>query len=82
MDLKFPSYAKSKNDLHMFVVSKYTEVFSASVYLDSLFLAKPHGLWDLSSLTRDQTCTPCIGRVESYLLGCQGSLLPGFLTRS
>ena len=20
------------------------------------------GMWDLSSLTRDQTCTPCIGR--------------------
>ena len=22
----------------------------------------PHGMWDLSSLTRDQTCIPCIGR--------------------
>ena len=22
----------------------------------------PRGMWDLSSLTRDQTCTPCIGR--------------------
>ena len=25
------------------------------------FLATPHGLWDLSSWIRDQTCTPCIG---------------------
>ena len=25
------------------------------------FLAMPHGMWDLNSLTRDQTCTPCIG---------------------
>ena len=22
----------------------------------------PHGMWDLSFLTRDQTCAPCIGR--------------------
>ena len=22
----------------------------------------PQGMWDLSSLTRDRTCTPCIGR--------------------
>ena len=22
----------------------------------------PHGMWDLSSWTRDQTCVPCIGR--------------------
>ena len=25
-------------------------------------LSLSHGLWDLSSLTRDQTCVPCIGR--------------------
>ena len=22
----------------------------------------PHGMWDLSSLTREPTCEPCIGR--------------------
>ena len=22
----------------------------------------PHGMWDLSSLTRDSTCVPCIAR--------------------
>ena len=24
-----------------------------------------HGMWDLSSLTRDQICDPCIRRMES-----------------
>ena len=28
-------------------------------------LAIPPDLWDLSSLTRDRTCAPCSGRVES-----------------
>ena len=28
-------------------------------------LATPPGLWDLISLTRDRTCAPCSGRVES-----------------
>ena len=26
------------------------------------FLVVPHGMWDLSSATRDQTCALCIGR--------------------
>ena len=30
-----------------------------------LFLAMLHGVWDLSSPTRDQTCAPCIGSAES-----------------
>ena len=42
MDLKFPSYAKSKNDLHMFVVSRYTEVFSARVFTSILFFWPSH----------------------------------------
>ena len=29
----------------------------------SLFLG--HAMWDLSSLTRGQTCTPCIGSIDS-----------------
>ena len=36
-------------------------------------LAEPHGMWNLSSLTKDQTHTPCSGRVESTPLDCQGS---------
>ena len=30
-------------------------------------------IWDLGSLTRDQTHTPCIRSTGSYLLDCQGS---------
>ena len=29
------------------------------------FLAIPNGMWDLSSLTKDQTCAPCPGSSES-----------------
>ena len=29
------------------------------------FLAAMHSMWDLSSLTRDGTCHPCIGSTES-----------------
>ena len=25
-------------------------------------VASPHGMWDLSSLTRDGTCAPCGGK--------------------
>ena len=31
-------------------------------YFVIFVLFGPRGMWDLSSLTRDQTCTPCIGR--------------------
>ena len=30
-----------------------------------ILLAMLHSLWDLSSLTRDQTCAPCRAIVES-----------------
>ena len=29
------------------------------------FFAAPFCMWDLSSLTKDETCTPCIGNAES-----------------
>ena len=32
-----------------------------------------HGMWNLSSPTRDWTCTPCIGSMESKSLEGQGS---------
>ena len=38
-----------------------------------VFLAKPRGLWDLSSPTRDQTYTPCSGTIQSNPLDHQGS---------
>ena len=37
-------------------------------------------MWDLSSPTRDQTCTPCIGDVKSQPLDQQGSSLNYFFT--
>ena len=37
------------------------------------FLAVPRSMWDLSSLTRDQTRAPCIGSAESSPLDHQGS---------
>ena len=37
------------------------------------FQATLWGIWDLSSLTKDQTCAPCIGNVESYPLDHFGS---------
>ena len=40
-----------------------------------LFLAMPHGMWDLSSLTRDWTRATCSGSLESKPLDCQGSSL-------
>ena len=37
----------------------------------------PGGMWDLSSLTRDQTLTPCIER-QSLTTGLPGKSLPYF----
>ena len=37
------------------------------------FSAALHGVWDLSSPTRDQTRIPCIGSAESQPLDHQGS---------
>ena len=37
-------------------------VFVTILFLFYLLVFWPRGMWDLSSLTRDQTCTPCIGR--------------------
>ena len=40
------------------------------------FFAYPHGMWDLSSPTRDRTCAPCIGKAVFFFspFGCAGSL--------
>ena len=35
------------------------------IHLYIYFLATPCSMWDLSSSTRDQTCTPCVGSTES-----------------
>ena len=39
------------------------------------FLAVSHSIWDLGSLTKDQTLTLCMGSRESQPLGPQGSPL-------
>ena len=43
-------------------------------FLCSIFLAVSH-IWDLGSLTKDQTLTLCMGSTESQPLGHQGSPL-------
>ena len=40
-------------------------VLSLFLTLFKFFLAAPHGIWDLSSLTTDQTYVLCIGNAES-----------------
>ena len=37
-----------------------------------LLLVAPCGVWDHSSLTRNQTCAPCLGSTESQRLDHQG----------
>ena len=41
----------------------------------------PQGMWDLRSPTRNQTRTPCIGRISPNHSGCQGSPLISFKIR-
>ena len=54
-----------------------------SLFFFFFFLALLHSLWNLSSLTRDRTCTFCIGSVsvcvQSYLTFCDpmDCCLPG-----
>ena len=38
------------------------------------FLTMLRGLWDPNFLTRDQTCTPCIGSIAVLTTGLQGKL--------
>ena len=47
--------------------------YKGVVFVLLFFLAMPHSMWALSSLTRDQTCTPCTGSIESQPLDSQGS---------
>ena len=38
----------------------YTSATFNIISVFCLFLAMPHGTWDLSSYTRGRTCTPCV----------------------
>ena len=58
-----------------FLCEPFFKVFIEFVTILFLFYVLAlwsRGLWDLSSLTRDQTCTPCVGRLN---LNHQGSSL-------
>ena len=48
------------------VKSTGSRVIQTLLYLKKIFvLATPQGIWDLSSLTRDQICTSCIESLGS-----------------
>ena len=46
----------------------------AVLFLIFFFFAALVGRQDLSSLTRDRTCVPCSGSMDSYPMDCQESL--------
>ena len=49
-----------------FVMSKvYRGLFKLLKKFIMNILPSAHGMWDFSSQTRDQTCTPCIGKNKS-----------------
>ena len=55
---------EKKNGL--FIVKRNSEVsLTPATFNFIYFLATPCGLQDLSSLTRDQTCAPTNGSIES-----------------
>ena len=48
------------------VLAVFTWPFSLSFFFKVYFLAVPHSMWDLHSLTRDQPLTPCSGSKEPF----------------
>ena len=59
------SFHDEKNFFKIFLMWTILKVFIEFVTILLLFCVLvfwPRGMWDLSSPTRDQTCTPCIGR--------------------
>ena len=55
--------------------------FNKLAFYFYLFLAILLGLWDLSSLTKDQNCGPCSEKAESYSLDHQGIPYPQLITQ-
>ena len=47
--------------------------FVTVLFLFYVLVSWLRGMWDLSSLTRDQTCTPCHWEAQSYPLDHEGS---------
>ena len=56
-----------------FKINFLIQVWIVLFQVSKFFLATPRSSWAFSSLTRDWTCVPCIGSVESKSLDCQGS---------
>ena len=59
----FESYFRYLNKV-LLCRSFYALTLSSSLFF-FFFLAAPHGIWDLSSLTQDGSHNPCIGNTES-----------------
>ena len=55
-----PQRRSTKNSRHPFFIHQLTFVLFCF-----LVLAAPRGTWDVSSPTRNRTCTPCSGSLES-----------------
>ena len=58
----FIPFLKKKNSFLMWTIFKVFIEFITRLLLFQVLFFWPWGLWDLSSLTRDRTCSPCIGR--------------------
>ena len=56
-----------------------TDICSVFRFFFFLNLIGSCNLWDLSSLSRDRTCDPSSGSVESSRLDCQGNHLEQML---
>ena len=46
----------------MWIIFKVFIEFVTILHLFYVLVFWPQGMWDLNSLTRDQTCTLCVGR--------------------
>ena len=55
---------RNKNEQALDMV-RFILLYFIYFLIDFLFLTMPRGMWDLSSLTRDQTRVPCSGSAES-----------------
>ena len=58
-----PSFAHPASPRWLVVVVVLFHCFVFILFF--FFLAVPHGIWDLRSLTRGQTHAPCIGGTQS-----------------
>ena len=66
ISIKSPIWLKNfSNRIPNTLQPKVLEGQGSSVFCFWFILATPRGMWDLNSLTRDQTYAPCSGSTES-----------------